>query len=143
MGTEATTVICNVGWEQEFYLIDQDHYLERPDLIASGRTLLGADPPRGQQTDLNYFSRLPQRVKACLEEVQKDLHTTGVNLMVYHSEVGPSLFEFCPLFSIANSSADGNLLAMDLLQEYANKHGLVALSHEKPFSQREWKWKAL
>jgi len=133
LGESATGVVCNVGWEQEFYLIDRDHYTSRPDLMSCGRTLLGADPPRGQQTDMNYFSRVPERVKVCLEEVQKDLHTSGVNLMLYHSEVGPAQYEFCPLYTLTNSSADGNLLAMDLLQEYAGRHGLVALFHEKPF----------
>lgn len=132
--TEATGVVCNNGWEQEFYLVDRDHYLARPDLMACGRTLIGADPPRGQQTDLNYFSRVPQRVKSCIEQVQKELHSAGVNLMVYHSEVGPSQYEFCPLFGLANASADGNVLAMDMLQEYAYQHGLVALFHEKPFA---------
>lgn len=131
---EATGVVCNNGWEQEFYLIDREHYLARPDLMACGRTLIGTNPPRGQQTDMNYFARVPQRVKACLEGIQKELHSAGVNLMVYHSEVGPSQYEFSPLFSLVNASADGNLLSMDLLQEYAYQHDLVALFHEKPFA---------
>jgi glutamine synthetase len=127
-------VVCNVGWEQEFFLIDREVYLQRPDLVAAGRTLFGAPPPRGQQTDQNYFTRVPPRAKQVLEEVQTKLHRLGVPLMVYHSEVAPSQFEFAPIFSAVNAAADSNVLAMDVLQETAQEHGMVALFHEKPFA---------
>merc|ERR1719397_1216445 len=132
--TDANGVDSNNGWEQEFYIVDREHYLQRPDLIACGRTLIGSNPPRGQQTDCNYFSRVPLRIKHCFEEVQKILHKSGVNMMVYHSEVGPSQYELSPIFSLTNSSADTNVLAMDVLQEVAYENGLVVLYHEKPFA---------
>eukprot|EP00514_Thraustochytrium_sp_LLF1b_P003032 CAMPEP_0184523674 /NCGR_PEP_ID=MMETSP0198_2-20121128/9028_1 /TAXON_ID=1112570 /ORGANISM="Thraustochytrium sp., Strain LLF1b" /LENGTH=718 /DNA_ID=CAMNT_0026914757 /DNA_START=136 /DNA_END=2292 /DNA_ORIENTATION=+ len=131
---EGTGVDCNVGWEQEFFLIEREAYLARPDLLSCGRTLFGAAPPRGQQTDQNYFSRVPPRVKQVLEETSVKLLELGMTLSVYHSEVAPSQFEFCPVFSLVNSAADGNVLAMDVLQDVANEHGMIALYHEKPFA---------
>lgn len=132
--TEAKGVVCNVGWEQEFFLVNKEDFLARPDLMACGRSLIGTPPSRGQQTDQNYFSRLPPRVKAVLEDVQEELHGTGVPLMVYHAEVAPGQFEFSPIFSMTNSAADTNVLSMDVLQEVANRHDMVALFHEKPFA---------
>uniref|UniRef100_A0A7S2WJT6 GS catalytic domain-containing protein n=1 Tax=Mucochytrium quahogii TaxID=96639 RepID=A0A7S2WJT6_9STRA len=129
-----TGVICNVGWEQEFFLIDREDYVARPDLVSCGRTLFGAAPSRGQQTDQNYFSRMPLRVKAVLEDLNQELHRLGIASSVYHSEVAPGQFEFSPIFSLVNSAADGNIVSMELLTEIAQKHDMVCLFHEKPFA---------
>ena len=131
---EATGVTCSVGWEQEFFLIDHDHFKARPDLVACGRSLFGAQPPRGQQTDANYFSRMSPRVKLVLEEAQERLFKCGVNLVIYHNEVAPSQHECSPIFTFSQVSVDQNILAMDILDEAALNHGLVALFHEKPFA---------
>ncbi|GBG31165.1 Glutamine synthetase [Hondaea fermentalgiana] len=132
--TEATGVLANLGCEQEFFLMDREHYLQRPDLMACGRTLLGASPARGQQTDLNYFAPLPARVAEVLDIAEKEMQKVGVTNTVYHSEVAPGQFEFAPLFTSLSVSADNNVVAMEILKEAAESKGLVALFHEKPFA---------
>ena len=126
-------VICNNGWEQEFFLIDHELYLQRPDLITSGRSLIGAPPSRGQQTSANYFAKIPTRSKRVLETVQKDLLDMGISLAVYHNEVAPSQVEISPVFTASNIAADTNLIAMDVIRDAARSQGMVALFHEKPF----------
>jgi hypothetical protein len=98
IGTECTEVVCNVGWEQEFFCIDVEHYLQRPDLMAAGRALIGAQPARGQQTDFNYFNTTQPRVAAFLDEVQSELWAIGQPLSVMHNEVRSSFLLFPSLF---------------------------------------------
>ena len=131
---EANKVVSNVGWEQEFFVIDRDEYLARPDLMATGRTLVGAQPPRGQQTDYNYFNKINPRTRVFMREVQEKMWECGVALNVMHNEVAPSQHEFCPIFSLTNVSADQNTLSMEMLEDVAAEHGLVVLMHEKPFA---------
>jgi glutamine synthetase len=131
---KAKRVNSNVGWEQEFFLIDQEDFVNRPDLLAAGRTLLGAEPPRGQQTDANYFSRIQPRVKAFFEDLQAELLATNIPCIVYHNEVAPSQHEFSPIFSLTNRAADDNCLSMEMMHDIAANHGLACLNHEKPFA---------
>eukprot|EP00656_Telonema_subtile_P021866 TRINITY_DN2290_c0_g1_i1.p1 TRINITY_DN2290_c0_g1~~TRINITY_DN2290_c0_g1_i1.p1 ORF type:complete len:701 (+),score=206.28 TRINITY_DN2290_c0_g1_i1:81-2183(+) len=127
-------VVSNVGWEQEFFFIDREMWLERPDLIASGRTLLGAPPARGQQTSANYFSRLHPRVKSCMDDWCNAQIEAGICSSVFHNEVAPGQHEQSPVFSLTNVASDQNVLAMELLNDIASEHNLVALFHEKPFA---------
>jgi len=126
-------IICNVGWEQEFFLINADDFEARPDLVASGRTVLGALPARNQQTSVNYFAAMHARAKAIMQETQMQLLELGVPLSVYHNEVAPAQHEFSPIFQRVNVAADTNVLAMEILKDTAKAHGMVALFHEKPF----------
>ncbi len=126
-------IICNNGWEQEFFLVDHELYLQRPDLMTSGRSLIGAPPPRGQQTSVNYFAKIPARSKRVLESIQKDLLEMGISLAVYHNEVAPSQVEISPVFTASNIASDTNLIAMDVIRDAARREGMVALFHEKPF----------
>lgn len=133
LGGKEEKVISMVGWEQEFFVIDREHYLKRPDLIASGRTLIGALPSRNQQTETNYFGTIPLRVKNFLKDVQSELLELGVPMQVMHNEVAPGQHEICPIFTRTNVATDQNLLAMEVLSDLSNKHGLAVLFHEKPF----------
>jgi glutamine synthetase len=134
LGDEKTTkVVSNVGWEQEFFAIDRDMYLERPDLVASGRMLIGAQPPRGQQTDFNYFNRMQPRVRAYMDELTEELLTLGMPVSVFHNEVAPSQYEFSPIFKLTNVATDENTLAMEVMEDIAVRHNLAILFHEKPF----------
>ena len=126
-------VLCNVGWEQEFFLVDTDKYLERPDLVATGRTLLGTPPARGQETSVNYFSQIPNHAKQILTETRAEMLDIGIPFAVYHNEVAPSQLEFSPIFRMSNVSADQNIASMEILKETAAKHGMSVLFHEKPF----------
>merc|ERR1711871_855052 len=132
--SDATQVVANVGWEQEFFVVDREMYLKRPDLQMTGRTVLGALPARNQQTDMNYFGPMCPRVKALMEEVTTELHKVGCSMKVYHNEVAPGQHEFSPIFSLTNIANDQNILAMELLNDIASDHNLVALYHEKPFA---------
>jgi glutamine synthetase len=124
---------CNVGWEQEFFFLELEDFERRPDLVAAGRTVLGAEPARGQQTSVNYFAAMHARGKEVMEDVQAELLALGVPFAVYHNEVAPAQHEFCPIFRLVNVAADHNILAMEILKARARDHGLVALTHEKPF----------
>jgi len=130
---ESTKVTINMGCEQEFFVIDREMYMKRPDLFACGRTLIGAAPPRGQNTDLNYFGTIPPRVKALFEEFQERAWKLGISSMVSHNEVAPAQHEFAPIYLVANAAADQNILSMDVLNQVAIDHGLMVLFHEKPF----------
>jgi len=132
--TSATAVVSNVGWEQEFFVVDRDMYLKRPDLMYTGRTLLGALPARNQQTDANYFAAMPPRVKALMEEMTAESHKVGMCMKVYHNEVAPGQAEFSPIFSLTNIANDQNQLSMQMTNDIAARHGLVVLWHEKPFA---------
>merc|ERR1711871_908200 len=132
--TTAESVVSNVGWEQEFFVVDRDMYLKRPDLQYCGRTVLGALPARNQQTDMNYFGPVCPRVKALLEEVSAECHKVGMSMKVYHNEVAPGQHEYSPIFSLTNIANDQNQFAMQLTNDIAARNGLVVLYHEKPFA---------
>ncbi len=127
-------VVCNVGWEQEFFLIDREKYLARPDLVATGRTLLGQTPLRGQEQSTNYFAKMSPRVHRYLSEARDKMWEMGISIDCAHNEVAPAQHEISPIFSLANLAADTNILAMEVLRDLAFDHGLTVLFHEKPFA---------
>ncbi|MCI8956295.1 MAG: glutamine synthetase type III [Eubacterium sp.] len=133
-GNEVTNRIYSyVGPEQEYFLVDREKYLKRPDLIYSGRTLFGAKAPKGQEMDDQYFGSIPPRVKAFMEDLNTKLWKLGITAKTQHCEVAPGQFEIAPIFSISNVALDNNLLVMDLLKKTAKSHGMICLLHEKPF----------
>ena len=127
-------VYTTVGPEQEYFLIDREHYFKRPDLLASERTLFGAKPPKGQQLEDHYFGTIPQRVLACMAEVERDLWRLGVPVKTRHNEVAPGQYEIAPLFEQSHIASDHQMLSMEVLKRVATRHGLAALLHEKPFA---------
>lgn len=131
---DSTQVVTNVGWEQEFFCLDRDDYLARPDLMACGRTLMGAQPPRGQQTDYNYFNKINPRVKSFLEDCQHEMWKVGMSLSVYHNEVAPAQHEISPIFALTSISSDQNVLAMEIMEDVSAAHNIVTLFAEKPFA---------
>ena len=132
--TDAKRVITMVGPEQEYFLIDKEFYLKRPDLMYTGRTLLGARPPKGQELDDHYFGNLKPRVASFMNELNEELWKLGVSAKTEHNEVAPAQHELAPIFTTANIATDHNQLAMEFMKSVANKHGLVCLLHEKPFA---------
>jgi len=127
-------VNTTLGPEQEYFLIDRAHFALRPDLIMGGRTLLGAAPPRGQQLEDHYFGGIPERIQACIAEVENELYKLGVPIVTRHNEVAPSQFEMAPIFEETDIAVDHNQLVMATLRRVALRHGLQALLHEKPFA---------
>ncbi|MCL2057738.1 MAG: glutamine synthetase III [Oscillospiraceae bacterium] len=132
--TSARRVNVMLGAEQEFFLIDKKEYLRRPDLINTGRTLLGAKPPKGQELNDHYFGSLKPRVAAFMKELEEHLWLLGVFVETKHNEVAPGQHELVPKYTIANIAADQNQLIMDLMKSTADRHGLACLLHEKPFA---------
>ncbi len=130
---EVTAVKTTVGPEQEYFLIDKDYYLERKDLIYTGRTLFGAMPPKGQELDDHYFGTIKSRVKAFMTEVDEELWKLGVLSKTEHNEAAPAQHELAPVFATTNIAVDHNQITMELLQRIAKKHDLICLLHEKPF----------
>jgi len=126
-------VKLSVGLEQEYFLVDKSMYEQRKDLLLTGRTLLGASAPRGQEFEDHYFGSIPARVKAYMDEVNTELWKVGVFSKVEHNEVAPGQFEFSVIFAEANIAVDQNQILMDLLKKIAIKHDLACLLHEKPF----------
>jgi glutamine synthetase len=131
---KADHVAATLGPEQEFFLIDQEFFYRRPDLVTTGRTLFGAKPPRGQELEDHYFGAIPERVLACMMEVERELYRLGVPLKTRHNEVAPAQYEMAPIYENANIAADHQQLMMLVLRKTARKYGLVALLHEKPFA---------
>jgi glutamine synthetase len=127
-------VFTNVGPEQEYFLIDEQYYFERPDLVITGRTLYGAKPPRGQELDDHYFGSIPTRVLAFMMDVERELFKLGVPVKTRHNEVAPNQFELAPLYEGTNVGVDHQMLTMQFLQTVARRYGLVCLLHEKPFA---------
>lgn len=127
-------VTPTVGCEQEYFLVDEEYYYRRPDLLTCGRTLFGAKPPKGQQLDDHYFGSIPDRVLTCMLETEKELYRLGVPVKTRHNEVAPSQYEIAPIFETSNIAADHQQLLMLTLQRVARKHGFVCLLHEKPFA---------
>ncbi len=127
-------VTTTLGPEQEYFLIDRQHFALRPDLVMANRTLLGAPPPRGQQLEDHYFGGIPERTQACIAEVEHELYKLGVPIVTRHNEVAPSQFEMAPYFEETDLGVDHNQLVMALLRRVALRHGLQAIVHEKPFA---------
>lgn len=132
--TTAQRVISQVGPEQEYFLIDKEKFLKRPDLIYTGRTLFGARPPKGQELDDHYFGRLKPRVSAFMKELDEELWKLGVCAKTKHNEVAPAQHELAPIYGTANIATDHNQITMEIMKSVANKHGLACLLHEKPFA---------
>ena len=132
--TGVQRVYTTLGAEQEYFLIDRNHFALRPDLVMSGRSLIGAPPPRGQQLEDHYFGGIPERIQACISEVEHELYKLGVPIMTRHNEVAPCQFEMAPLFEETDIAVDHNQLVMALLRKVALRHGLQAVLHEKPFA---------
>ena len=127
-------VVCNVGWEQEFFVIDRANYMARPDLVATGRTLLGQTPLRGQEQSTSYFSKVSPRMRRFLDMAREEMWKLGISIDCTHHEVAPAQLEISPIFSLSNLAADTNVLAMDVLSDLAFDNDLAVLFHEKPFA---------
>jgi glutamine synthetase len=127
-------VYTTMGPEQEYFLIDRAHFALRPDLVMAGRTLIGAPPPRGQQLEDHYFGGIPERIQACIADVEYELYKLGVPIITRHNEVAPSQFEMAPRFEETDVAVDHNQMVMATLRRVALRHGLQALLHEKPFA---------
>ncbi len=126
-------VTATLGWEQEFFLIDASLAAARPDLMLTGRTLLGHAAAKGQQLDDHYFGSIPIRVLAYLKELEQECLLLGIPLKTRHNEVAPNQFEMAPIFEEANLAVDHNALLMDVMQKVAQRHHFKVLFHEKPF----------
>ncbi len=127
-------VITTVGPEQEYFLIDKKDYARRKDIIYTGRTLLGARSPKGQEMEDHYFGALKTRVASYMHELDDELWKLGVNAKTSHNEVAPCQHELAPVFTTTNISVDHNQLTMELMKKIADKHGFACLLHEKPFA---------
>ena len=131
---DAARVFTTVGPEQEYFLIDEQYYFERPDLLTTGRTLFGAKPPKGHELDDHYFGSIPERVLAYMLECERELARLGIPIKTRHNEVAPAQYEIAPIFENSNVGSDHQQLTMQVLQNVARRYGLVALLHEKPFA---------
>ena len=132
--TASQKVIPSIGAEQEYFLIDREKYLQRKDLIYTGRTLFGAMPPKGQELDDHYFGTIRQRVAGYMHQVNEELWKMGVPAKTQHNEVAPAQHELAPIYAEANLAADHNQIMMQTLKRVASQQGLVCLLHEKPFA---------
>lgn len=130
----AKSVTTTVGPEQEYFIIDEDVYLKRPDLICTGRTLFGAKPPKGQELDDQYFGQLKPRIIEYMADLDEELWKLGINSKTKHNEVAPAQHEMAPVFTTTNVATDHNQLTMEVMKKVAKKHHLVCLLHEKPFA---------
>ncbi|MBU8902549.1 MAG: glutamine synthetase III, partial [Victivallales bacterium] len=131
---EDSNVNITLGAEQEYFLIDKNFYLHRPDLVQTGRTVFGATPPKHQQLDDHYFGAIKIRVLNFMAEVETELWKLGIPAKTRHNEVAPAQFELAPMFEDVNLAVDHNMLTMEVLRQVADRHGLVCLMHEKPFA---------
>ncbi len=132
--TPVKQVITTVGAEQEYFLVDKEMFLKRPDLIYTGRTLFGAKPPLGQEMDAHYFGTIKPRVSAFMKELDEELWKLGIPSKTKHNEAAPAQHEMAPVFETTNIATDHNQLVMESMRRIADKHGLVCLLHEKPFA---------
>jgi glutamine synthetase len=130
----AQRIFTTVGPEQEYFLIDEQYYFERPDLITTGRTLFGAKPPKGHELDDHYFGSIPERILACMLDTERELFKLGVPVKTRHNEVAPNQYEIAPIFENSNVGSDHQQLTMSVMQTVARRYGLVCLLHEKPFA---------
>ena len=127
-------VYTTLGAEQEYFLIDRTLFAMRPDLVMAGRTLIGAPPSRGQQLEDHYFGGIPERIQACISEVEHELYKLSVPIVTRHNEVAPCQFEMAPMFEETDIAVDHNQIVMATLRRVALRHGLQALLAEKPFA---------
>lgn len=133
-GNDVARVFTTVGPEQEYFLIDEQYYFERPDLVTTGRTLFGAKPPKGHELDDHYFGSIPERVLAYMLETEQELAKLGIPIKTRHNEVAPGQYEIAPIFENSNVGSDHQQLTMQILQNVARRYGLACLLHEKPFA---------
>lgn len=127
-------VITTAGAEQEYFLIDKDLYLQRPDLMYCGRTLFGACPPKGQELEDHYFGAIKPRISAFMKELDEELWKLGILAKTEHNEAAPGQFELAPIFTSTNMATDHNQLTMELMKVVAERHNLACILHEKPFA---------
>lgn len=132
--SDVKSVKTTVGPEQEYFLIDEDVYNKRKDLIYTGRTLFGAKPPKGQELEDHYFGIIKPRVQAFMKDLNEELWKLGILAKTEHNEVAPAQHELAPIFTTTNIAADHNQLTMEIMQKVAKKHHMVCLLHEKPFA---------
>ncbi len=133
-GEENEVVHSYLGWEQEYFLVDKDLYMQRPDLVLTDRTLIGHDSARNQQLDDHYFADIPQRVLCFMRDLEIEAYKLGIPVKTRHNEVAPNQFEIAPVFESANLAIDHNLLLMSVMKSVAERHGFEVLLHEKPFA---------
>jgi glutamine synthetase len=129
-----TKVTATLGWEQEYFVVDEALANARPDLIMCGRTVVGHAPAKGQQLEDHYFGSIPERIYDFMRDFEEEAYKLGIPLKTRHNEVAPSQFEVAPIFEDANLAVDHNLLIMDLMSKVAKRHKLKVLMHEKPFA---------
>ena len=129
-----TKVIANLGWEQEYFLVDRGLYLARPDLVACGRTLMGHNAAKNQQLDDHYFGSIPERVAYFMRDLETEGQRLGIPVKTRHNEVAPGQFELAPIYEEANVANDHNLILMDIMKKIARRHGFEVLLHEKPYA---------
>lgn len=129
-----TKVIATLGWEQEYFLVDEALYNARPDLATTGRTLFGASPAKGQQLDDHYFGSIPDRATSFMRDLEIEAHKLGIPIKTRHNEVAPNQFECAPIYEEINLAVDHNQLLMDLMQKVARRHNFCVLLHEKPYA---------
>ena len=129
-----TKVTPTLGWEQEYFVIDEAIANARPDLVQCGRTVYGASPAKGQQLEDHYFGSIPERVYAFMRDFEQESYKLGIPLRTRHNEVAPAQFECAPIFEEVNIAVDHNTLLMDIMNRVAKRHKLVVLFHEKPFA---------
>ena len=127
-------VFTYLGWEQEYFLVDEDIYAARPDLMITGRTLMGHESSKNQQLDDHYFGAIPSRVAAFMKELEMEGYRLGIPLKTRHKEVAPNQFEFAPIYGEMNLANDQNQQIMNVMHKVARRHGFVVLLHEKPFA---------
>ena len=127
-------MFTTIGPEQEYFLIDEQFYFERPDLYTTGRTLFGAKPPKGHELDDHYFGSIPERILAYMLDTERELAKLGVPVKTRHNEVAPNQYEIAPIFENSNVGSDHQQLTMQIMQNVARRYGLVCLLHEKPFA---------
>ena len=130
---KVSKVYSYLGWEQEYFLVDEELYAARPDLMITGRTLMGHNSSKNQQLDDHYFGAIPSRVAAFMRDLEIAGHKLGIPIKTRHNEVAPNQFELAPIFGEANLANDQNQMVMNLMNSVARKHGFVVLLHEKPF----------
>ena len=132
--SEVKKVVSNLGWEQEYFLVDEGLYAARPDLLLTGRTLMGHDSAKNQQMDDHYFGAIPERVQAFMKDLEIHALELGIPVKTRHNEVAPNQFELAPIFEETNLAVDHNMLLMSVMKKVARKHGFRVLLHEKPFA---------
>ncbi len=131
---KVSKVTSNLGWEQEYFLVDAELYSARPDLMLTGRTLMGHDSAKNQQMDDHYFGTIPDRVQAFMKDLEIQALELSIPCKTRHNEVAPNQFEIAPIFEETNLAVDHNMLLMSLMKKVARKHGFIVLLHEKPFA---------